>query len=234
MPRLGTRRLAKPSAHDALSEIVGLGGEPNDETHPVSCGALRELHSGWPPGPALTKPRAISHSRTATRTISIRRTAMSRRATTTRRRPFVTFPGTFGFSDGATLVTASFAPGYTLTIEDNDLVRLGPNVSRFLRDVAAAEVPRLPAGREHVPGPSMGQSGRRAHHRSAGDGSQARPWRHSPLARRSPQPGSMLFLGFAGLAWTALRRRSRIAISARRRVARSAKAAREVTRAPWR
>src|ERR1700687_77132 len=32
--------------------------------------------------------------------------------------PFVTFPGAFGFFDGADLVTASFAQGYTVSIED--------------------------------------------------------------------------------------------------------------------
>jgi hypothetical protein len=126
--------------------------------------------------------------------------------------PFVTFPGAFGFFDGANLVTASFAEGYTLTIEDVTFSSSGFLILDFFETSSQPKFNNFRLVENTFRGLLYGEL----------DGTFVVSWPGTALPGdftatfvfSAPEPSTwvMLLFGFTGLAWTALRRTSRIAI----------------------
>ena len=127
--------------------------------------------------------------------------------------PFITFPGTFGFFDGANLVTASFAQGYTLTIEDVTFSSSGPLILDFFE---TSPQPRF-YDYQLIENTFSGLSYVNF------DGALIINWAGTTVPGDAtatfvfdaPEPATwvMLLLGFAGLAWTVRRGPSRVEIS---------------------
>jgi hypothetical protein len=125
--------------------------------------------------------------------------------------PFVTFPGTFGFFDGANQVTASFTQ-YTVTIKDVTFSASGPLILDFFETSPQPKFHDFRLVKNTFSGLLYADF----------DGALIINWAGTTVPGdatakfvfSAPESATwaMLLLGFAGLAWTAHRRPSRIAI----------------------